>query len=118
MTRSQWEANRRQRVSPDRDAEINLKLESLGVSDSGLFDIVFRQNYISRDYQDTVRKRLFLLRRQMAKSGRKKFCPDARGRLDFKRGRLGKAFISRWRISRTKHRINHGFHLKHVTVGV
>ena len=62
MTRSQWEANRRQRVSPDRDAEINLKLESLGVSDSGLFDVVFRQNYVSRDYQDTVRKRLFLLR--------------------------------------------------------
>ena len=62
MTRSQWEANRRQRVSPDRDAEINLKLESLGVSDSGLFDIVFRQNYIWRDYQATVRKRLFLLR--------------------------------------------------------
>ena len=62
MNRSQWEANRRQRVSPDRDAEINLKLESLGVSDSGLFDVVFRQNYISRDYQDTVRKRLFLLR--------------------------------------------------------
>ncbi len=62
MNRSQWEANRRQRVSPDRDVEINLKLESLGIGDSGLFDVVFRQEYISPNYQDNVRKRLFLLR--------------------------------------------------------
>ena len=44
------------------DGEINLKLESLGIGDSGLLDVVFSQNYVSPDYQDTVRKRLFLLR--------------------------------------------------------
>ena len=39
-----------------------MKLESLGIGDSGLFDVVFRQEYISPNYQDNVRKRLFLLR--------------------------------------------------------
>ena len=51
-----------QLVSPDRDVEINPKLESLGIGYSGLFDVVFRQEYISPNYQDNVRKRLFLLR--------------------------------------------------------
>jgi hypothetical protein len=62
MTRSEWLQHRRERVSPDRPVEINLKLESMGLEDSGIFDVVFRQQYISPNYQDEVRKRLFLLR--------------------------------------------------------
>jgi len=62
MSRSEWVQNRRERVSPDRPVEINLKLESMGLEDSGIFDVVFRQQYISPNYQDEVRKRLFLLR--------------------------------------------------------
>ncbi len=61
MNRSDWVQNRRERVTPDRPAEINLKLESMGLEDSGIFDVVFRQQYRSPSYQDEVRKRLFLL---------------------------------------------------------
>ena len=61
MNRSDWVQNRRERVTPDRPAQINLKLESMGLEDSGIFDVVFRQQYSSPSYQDEVRKRLFLL---------------------------------------------------------
>ncbi len=61
MSRSDWVQNRRERVTPERPAEINLKLESMGLEDSGIFDVVFRQQYSSPSYQDEVRKRLFLL---------------------------------------------------------
>ena len=62
LTRNQWVQNRRERIGPDKDIEINLKLESMGLEDSGIFDVVFVQHYRSSDYRDQVRKRLFLLR--------------------------------------------------------
>jgi len=62
MTRSQWVQHRRERISPEKDIEINLKLESMGLEDSGIFDVIFLQQYRSNNYRDQVRKRLFLLR--------------------------------------------------------
>lgn len=62
LTRAAWEQHRRDRVSPDRPVEINLKLESMGLEDSGIFDVIFSQQYRSPTYQDEVRKRLFLAR--------------------------------------------------------
>lgn len=62
LTRSQWVQHRRDRISPDKDIEINLKLESMGLEDSGIFDVIFVQEYRSNDYRDQVRKRLFLVR--------------------------------------------------------
>ncbi len=62
MSRDDWVVNRRQRIGPDKDIEINLKLESMGLEDSGIFDVIFVQQYRSNDYRDEVRKRLFLVR--------------------------------------------------------
>jgi len=62
LSRAEWESHRRARISPQQPVEINLKLESMGLEDSGLFDVVFLQSYRSATYQDQVRKRLFLLR--------------------------------------------------------
>jgi murein L,D-transpeptidase YafK len=62
LSRVQWEKNRRDRISPDKQIELNLKLESMGLEDSGIFDIVFQQQYSSASYRDEVRKRLFLVR--------------------------------------------------------
>ena len=62
MDRAAWESHRRARVSPDRQIEINLKLESMGLEDSGIFDVVFTQQYESETYKDQMRKRLFLIR--------------------------------------------------------
>lgn len=61
MTREEWEAHRRARISPDQDIKIDLKLESMGLEDSGIYDVVFVQHYRSETYSDQVRKRLFLL---------------------------------------------------------
>ncbi len=61
FTREAWESHRRARISPDQDIEIDLKLESIGREDSGIFDVVFIQHYRSESYEDQVRKRLFLL---------------------------------------------------------
>lgn len=61
LDRLAWEKNRRERISPDKDIEINLKLESMGLEDSGIFDIIFEQQYRSNNYSDVVRKRLFLV---------------------------------------------------------
>lgn len=62
MSRETWVQNRRERIGPDKRIEIDLKLESLGLEDSGLFDIVFDQHYRSANYEDVVKKRLFLIR--------------------------------------------------------
>ena len=62
LTRSEWEAHRRARIGPDKEIELNLKLESMGLEDSGIFDVIFTQHYRSATYEDRVRKRLFLLR--------------------------------------------------------
>lgn len=62
LTRSEWEQHRRARISPDKRVEINLKLESMGLEDSGIFDVIFMQQYRSETFEDQVRKRLFLLR--------------------------------------------------------
>lgn len=62
LTRSEWEAHRRARIGPDKRVEINLKLESMGLEDSGLFDVIFTQHYKSASFEDNVRKRLFLIR--------------------------------------------------------
>lgn len=62
LTRTQWIQHRRDRISPDKDIEINLKLESMGLEDSGIFDVIFLQQYRSNDYRDQGRKRLFLVR--------------------------------------------------------
>ena len=62
VSRDTWESQRRARVTPDKQIEISLKLESMGLEDSGIFDVVFLQQYQSPTYRDEVRKRLFLLR--------------------------------------------------------
>jgi hypothetical protein len=62
LSRSAWEAHRRARIGPEKRVEINLKLESMGLEDSGIFDVIFTQHYKSETFQDQVRKRLFLLR--------------------------------------------------------
>lgn len=62
LSRSEWEAHRRARIGPEKQIEINLKLESMGLEDSGIFDVIFTQHYRSASYEDRVRKRLFLLR--------------------------------------------------------
>jgi len=62
LTRLEWEQHRRARISPDKPVEINLKLESMGLEDSGIFDVIFKQQYRSETFEDQVRKRLFLLR--------------------------------------------------------
>ena len=36
----------------------------MGLEDSGIFDVVFIQQYVSQNYRDEVRKRLFLIREQ------------------------------------------------------
>lgn len=62
LTRSEWVAHRRARIGPEKQIELNLKLESMGLEDSGIFDVIFVQHYRSSTFQDQVRKRLFLLR--------------------------------------------------------
>lgn len=62
LTREEWIQHRRARIGPGKEVELNLKLESMGLEDSGIFDVIFLQQYRSATYQDEVRKRLFLLR--------------------------------------------------------
>jgi len=62
LSRAEWEQHRRARIAPDKQVEINLNLESMGLEDSGIFDVIFRQHYRSPSFEDEVRKRLFLLR--------------------------------------------------------
>lgn len=62
LTRSEWEAHRRARIGPEKQIELNLKLESMGLEDSGIFDVIFTQHYRSATFEDQIRKRLFLLR--------------------------------------------------------
>ena len=62
LTREEWIQHRRARIGPGKKIELNLKLESMGLEDSGIFDVIFIQQYQSTTYQDEVRKRLFLLR--------------------------------------------------------
>ena len=62
LTREEWIQHRRARIGPGKQIELNLKLESMGLEDSGIFDIIFLQQYRSTTFQDAVRKRLFLLR--------------------------------------------------------
>ena len=62
LTREEWIQHRRARIGPGKKIELNLKLESMGLEDSGIFDIIFLQQYRSTTFQDAVRKRLFLLR--------------------------------------------------------
>ncbi len=62
MSRPEWVSHRRARIGPEKQIELNLKLESLGLEDSGIFDVIFLQQYQSATYQDEVRKRLFLVR--------------------------------------------------------
>jgi hypothetical protein len=62
LTREEWILHRRARIGPDKEIELNLKLESMGLEDSGIFDVIFMQQYRSATFQDVARKRLFLLR--------------------------------------------------------
>lgn len=62
LTREEWIQHRRARIGPEKKIELNLKLESMGLEDSGIFDVVFMQQYRSATFEDAVRKRLFLLR--------------------------------------------------------
>lgn len=62
LTRPQWVQHRRARIGPGKGIELNLKLESMGLEDSGIFDVIFRQQYESASFRDEVRKRVFLLR--------------------------------------------------------
>ncbi|MFT7222008.1 MAG: hypothetical protein ACI8Z1_003631 [Candidatus Azotimanducaceae bacterium] len=62
MNRAAWEEHRRARIGPGKRIELNLKLESMGLEDSGIFDVIFNQHYQSATYEDRVRKRVFLVR--------------------------------------------------------
>jgi hypothetical protein len=61
MTRETWEAHRRARIGPGKQVELNLKLQSMGIENSGLIDVVFEQHYKSATYEDVVTKRIFLI---------------------------------------------------------
>lgn len=61
MSRDEWEKLSRARVSHDNLVEIDLKLESLGMEDSGILDVVFLKLTHSDGTPDTTRKRLFLV---------------------------------------------------------
>jgi hypothetical protein len=62
LTREEWIQHRRARIGPEKKIELNLKLESMGLEDSGIFDVIFMQQYRSATFEDAVRKRLFLIR--------------------------------------------------------
>lgn len=62
LDRQSWVKHRRARIGPEKKIELNLKLESMGLEDSGIFDVIFMQHYRSENYEDRVRKRLFLVR--------------------------------------------------------
>lgn len=62
MTRSQWEAERKNRLTRNEDIAVTLELDSMGISDSGDVDVIFLQNYVSDSYHDVVKKQLFLQR--------------------------------------------------------
>lgn len=62
MSRTAWEQHRRARIGPGKRIELNLKLESMGLEDSGIFDVIFNQHYRSETFEDRVRKRMFLVR--------------------------------------------------------
>lgn len=47
LTREQWVQHRRARIGPGKEIELNLKMESMGLEDSGIFDIIFLQQYQS-----------------------------------------------------------------------
>jgi len=57
---STWEKQRRERLASSRDIAIELKTEEINSLDERLIEIVFLQDYRSRQYQDLVRKRLLL----------------------------------------------------------
>ena len=64
LSRPEWVQHRRARIAPEKSVELNLKLESMGLENSGIFDVIFKQQYQSATYEDEVRKRLFLLREE------------------------------------------------------
>jgi hypothetical protein len=61
-TREQWEEERRRLVTPSQSRQISIALESMGIDDKGVLDVIFEQNFASKGYRDVVKKRVFLVR--------------------------------------------------------
>ena len=62
LNRAAWEQDRRFSIFPELGAEINLNLETIGMSEAGVIDVVFVQQYRSLGSQEETRKRLVLLK--------------------------------------------------------
>ena len=62
LSRRQWEASRRSRITADRGIEVELELESMSIDEEGVIDVIFQQKYKSRSYQDVTTKQLYLVR--------------------------------------------------------
>ena len=61
LSRSQWEKQRRRSVSPGRDIQVTIELESMGIDEQNVIDVVFLQRYKAKGYQDVTKKQLFLV---------------------------------------------------------
>ncbi len=62
MTRQEWEAERRLRLSNSANVVVTLELDSMGISEDGSLDVIFVQSFQSPTYRDIVKKQLFLKR--------------------------------------------------------
>lgn len=61
LSRQQWEKQRRRSVSPARNIQVTIELESMGIDDQHVIDVVFLQRYKAKGYQDVTKKQLFLV---------------------------------------------------------
>jgi outer membrane protein, adhesin transport system len=62
ISRDDWEADRRERIEHTEGIVVTLELDSLGIGKNGDLDVIFVQNYQSKNYSDVVKKQLFLKR--------------------------------------------------------
>lgn len=62
LSRRQWEKQRRRSVAAGRDIQVSIELESMGIDDQNVIDVVFLQRYSAKGYQDVTKKQIFLVR--------------------------------------------------------
>ena len=62
QSREQWEKDRRNRLLATNNIVVTLELNSMGIGRNGDLDVIFVQNYHSENYNDVVKKQLFLKR--------------------------------------------------------
>jgi len=76
LSRDEWIAARKHRVSPEFEIEITLDLDSLGLDGADVVDVIFVQKYTSASYTDEVRKQLFLVRQEDGLKIRREYSLD------------------------------------------